>query len=134
MMFIDQELDICRSIDQKSQIAPFIRSLTKWELLLTIAKLNGDPAYGIWNYIDLLQTRTENPMTIYNFIKAKIDDGSFTVSDSSKKSRKTLELSEALMKELMVFLAKRTPKVTPEVTNVTVFESSYSRRNLNLSE
>lgn len=55
-------------------------------MLLTIAKLDGDPAYGIWSHIGILQTRTENPMTIYGVLKSKIDDGSFGAVSGDKKA------------------------------------------------
>lgn len=117
-MLIEHELNICRSIDVKSPLFAFARTMSKWELLLTIANLDGNPSYGIWNYIDLLQTRTENPMTMYSFIKSKIDDGSFEAVNGDKKSRKTLRLSKELREALVVFLENRIEVVTPKVTNV----------------
>lgn len=118
-MLIENELSMCRSIDVKSRLFPFAKSLSKWELLLMIAALDGDPAYGIWNYIDMLQTRSENPTTLYGFIKTKIDDGCLVVVDGDKKSRKTLNLSPRLRESLMTFLEKRANQMRPPVTNIS---------------
>ncbi len=118
-MLIRHELNVCQSLDVKSPLFAFAKSLSKWELLLTVAALDGDPAYGIWNYIDMLQTRTENPMTMYGFIKAKIDDGCFLVVDGDKKSRKTLNLSPELRAALVSFLERRAERMMPQVTNIS---------------
>lgn len=109
-MLVDLELEVLENLPAKSALADFSKSIVKWELLLLVAKLDGNTEYGIWNYIDSLKTRTENSMTIYTFIKSRIENGSFVVVPGEKKSRKTLVLSEALHDELMQFLAIRTER------------------------
>ena len=118
-MKIKDELIILQSINTKSILFPFMKSLSKWELLLTIADLNGNPDFGIWNYIDMLHTRTENPMTMYAFLKLKIEEGSLTKTKSVKKSRKSLVLSSELELELKKFLNSRKNTLLPEVTNIS---------------
>ena len=107
-MLVELELEVLESLPPKSALTDFSKSIVKWELLLLVAKLNGNTEYGIWNYIDSLKTRTENSMTIYTFIKSRIENGSFVVVPGEKKSRKTLALSPQLREELMTYLAART--------------------------
>ena len=118
-MKIKDELLILQGIKCKSILFPFMKSISKWELLLTIAYLDGDPDFGIWNYIDMLHTRTENPMTMYAFLKLKIEEGSLIKTKSVKKSRKSLVLSSELDLELKEFLNIRKNTLLPEVTNIS---------------
>ena len=119
IMNINDELLVLQSVDTKSKLFPFMKSISKWELLLTIANLDGNPDFGIWNYIDMLHTRTENPMTMYAFLKLKIEEGSLTKTKSVKKSRKSLVLSSELELELKKFLNSRKNTLLPEVTNIS---------------
>lgn len=106
-MSVQKELSLTRAIKPKDKISRFFRSQTKWELLLLVAANKGDDEIGIWNYIDMLVTRTESQMTIYNFIKDRIDDGSFQLVPGRKKSRKVLALSAELESALEDYLAQR---------------------------
>lgn len=106
-MTVDQELKFTRSIKPKDKISRFFRSQSKWELLLLVAANKGNDEIGIWNYIDMLATRTESQMTIYNFIKDRIEDGSFVLLPSPKKSRKALGLSAELEAALNSYLDQR---------------------------
>lgn len=101
------ELDICRDVDAKSKLALFMQNRTRWELLLLIALLDGDTEYGISSYIEMLETRRENHMTIYRFIKARIDDGALVLVDGGKKSRKTLVLGAQLREDLAAHMHQR---------------------------
>jgi hypothetical protein len=120
IMTIRGELLVLRGVDTKSILFTFMKSLRKWELLLTIADLRGNPDFGIWNYIDMIHTRTESPMTMYAFLKLKIEEGSLVETKSQKKSRKSLMLSSKLDLELKEFLSARKHTVLPEVTNISV--------------
>ncbi len=106
-MRIEYELRITRSITQRDRLARFFRSQSRWELLLLVANRNEDDEIGIWNYIDMLATRTESQMTIYNFIKDRIDDGSFILVSGRKKSRKVIALSVDLRVALDQYLMTR---------------------------
>ena len=55
----------------------------------------------------MLGTRTESQMTVYNFIKDRIEDGSFVLLPSLKKSRKALGLSAELQIALNDYLERR---------------------------
>jgi hypothetical protein len=57
-MSVDQELEFTRLIKPKDKISRFFRSQSKWELLLLVAANKGNEEIGIWNYIDMLATRT----------------------------------------------------------------------------
>ena len=116
-MSVDQELEFTRSIKPKDKISRFFRSQSKWELLLLVAANKGNEEIGIWNYIDMLATRTESQMTIYNFIKDRIEDGSFVLMPSQKKSRKALGLSPELEASLNTYLLERYG--TSELTDAT---------------
>ena len=118
-MTIADELLVLKAVDTKSILFPFMKNISRWELLLTIAQLDGNPDYGIWNYIDMLNTKTENPMTLYAFLKLKIEEGSLVKTKSEKKSRKSLILSEELNLELERFMMNREMPRLPEVTNIT---------------
>lgn len=82
----------------------FCTNLTHWELLLLVHKLDGDPKYGLNDYIDSLRTLSQTRLTIQTFLKQAIKLGLFEVVPSEKKSRKTLSLSPALAAELEVVL------------------------------
>lgn len=81
----------------------FAANLTYWELLITIHALDGDPEYGISDYIDKLCSLRRTRLTVQTFIKDRIEDGAFSIVPSSKKSRKTLVLSKALQAEFEEF-------------------------------
>ena len=106
-MNVYQELSFTRSVRPKDKLSRFFRSQSKWELLLLVAGNKGNEEIGIWNYIDMLATRTESQMTIYNFIKDRIEDGSFVLLASQKKSRKALGLSAELEVALNAYLEQR---------------------------
>ena len=107
---IDEELKIVRSITRKDKLSSFYKSQTRWELLLVVSSLQDSEDIGIWNYIEMLRTRTESHITIYQFIKDRIADGSFLVVPSDKKSRKVIKISKELQDELHDFLRLRYQK------------------------
>lgn len=119
-MTIKDELLILRATNTKSILFPFMKNVSKWELLLTIADLDGSPDFGIWNYIEMLNTKTENPMTLYAFLKLKIEEGSLVITKSDKRSRKSLILSKELEMELTKFMIMRQTPQLPQVTNITI--------------
>jgi hypothetical protein len=107
---LEKELKIVRSITLKERLSKFYKTQTLWELLLLVKSLQDTEDVGIWSYIELLQTRTESHMTIYQFIKDRIADGSFVVVESGKKSRKVVKLSKELDDELTEHLRRRHPE------------------------
>ncbi len=106
-MLIFRELETTRTIKPKDPLSRFFRSQSRWELLLLIAANKDSDEIGIWNYIDMLTTRTESPMTIYTFIRDRIDDGSLILLTGRKKSRKVLSLSPHIETALNDFLLRR---------------------------
>jgi hypothetical protein len=94
-------------IKPKDPLSRFFRSQSRWELLLLIASNGKFTEVGMWNYIDMVATRTESPMTIYNFIRDRIEDKSLVLLPGSKKSRKVLALSPQLESALNDFLIHR---------------------------
>lgn len=106
-MLTERELAATRSIRQKDLLSRFFRTQSRWELLLMIATNRETEETGIWSYIEMMETRTESPMTIYHFIRDRIDDGSFLLMSGQKKSRKILALSPQLEAALTDFLTQR---------------------------
>ena len=104
--FEERRLDLIRGSVQLKQ---FCTNSTHWELLLLIHKLDGDPKYGLNDYIDNLRTLSQTRLTIQTFIKQMINQGLFEVVPSEKKSRKTLVLSQALAEELEATLVQIWP-------------------------
>lgn len=97
---IAKELQLFRHNARKRLLTPFFSRATTWELLLVIAKLDGNGAYGINDYIDQLETLQTTRLTIQNFIKDRISEGSLVIVKGNKRSRKTLNLSPDLREEL----------------------------------
>lgn len=97
------ELERIQRLANTRYLRIFAANLTYWELLITIHALDGDPEYGISDYIDKLCSLRRTRLTVQNFIKDRIEDGAFSIVPSSKKSRKTLVLSKALQAEFEEF-------------------------------
>lgn len=104
--FIELEERRLNLIRGSVHVKHFCTNLTHWELMLLIHKLNGDPKYGLNDYIDNLRTMSQTRLTIQTFIKETIKLGYFEVVPSEKKSRKTLALSTALATELETILGQ----------------------------
>ncbi len=94
-----------RRLAETRYLRIFAANLTYWELLVTIYALDGDPEHGISDYIDRLCSLRRTRLTVQNFIKDRIEDGAFLVVPSTKKSRKTLVLNNALKTEFEAFLS-----------------------------
>ena len=104
---VAHELQVTRSITPRDKLSRFFRSQSRWELLLLVANGTPEDEVGIWNYIDMLATRTESQMTIYHFIKDRIDDGSFILISGRKRSRKVIALSDEMRNALALYLTNR---------------------------
>lgn len=94
------ELERVRLLQDTQYLRHFASRNATWELLLIIYVLEGNGDYGINDYIDRLKTMRTTRLTIQNFIKDRFQEGSLLVTESNKKSRKTLTLSDKLRKEL----------------------------------
>lgn len=107
MSLANRELETTRSVRLRDPLSKFFRSQSRWELLLLIATNKGKSEIGMWGYIELLATRTESQMTIYNFIRDRIGDGTLILTPGQKKSRKVLSLSPKIEEALNEFLQER---------------------------
>jgi hypothetical protein len=94
------ELERIRFLNGTAFLRHFASRNATWELLWIILELEANGDYGISDYIDRLKTLRTTRLTIQNFIKDRLQEGSLIVTESNKKSRKTLALSEALKIEL----------------------------------
>lgn len=78
----------------------FAYDVEYWELLLVIYTYDGDPDYGIGDYVARVKSNRRTNLTMQNFIRDRIAEGCLVVANSVKKSRKTLTLSKELREEL----------------------------------
>ena len=92
------------SLQTSIRLRRFSLNITHWELLLLIYELDGDPEYGINDYIDNLNTMRSTRLTIQNFIKDRIQEGDLLIAPSLKKSKKTLTLAPELKSELEAYV------------------------------
>lgn len=97
------EAERTQAIQSSEALKAFASSPTYWELLLTIFKLDGDPDFGVNDYVDLLTVREVSRLTVLNFMKAQIKAGHLQLAPSLKLSRKTLVLSDPLKVEVLTF-------------------------------
>ena len=100
------ETERTRAIQSSEALQAFASTPTYWELLLTIYKLDGDPNFGVNDYVDLLTVQELTRLTVLNFMKAQLKAGHLQLAPSLKRSRKTLILSDALKVELLTFCEK----------------------------
>ncbi|MDA9822116.1 hypothetical protein N9C56_06290 [Paracoccaceae bacterium] len=77
-----------------------------WELLMIIGQLEGNTGFGINDYIDKMETRKVTRLTVQRFIKSRIMEGDLIEIKGTKKSRKTLVLSQNLMNTLDVYFGE----------------------------
>ena len=99
------ELERVRLLQDTLYLRHFASRNSTWELLLIIYVLEANGDYGINDYIDRLKTLRTTRLTIQNFIKDRLQEGSLIVTESNKKSRKTLALSDKLRNELEDYFA-----------------------------
>ena len=126
---IDIELDRVRLLHETQQLRHFASRNITWELLLVIYELEGIGDYGINDYIDKLQTMKTTRLTIQNFVKDRINEGSLIVTSSNKKSRKTLLLSQKLRDELEEYFQWTTRINNSGIS--TIRKEKVNRPNLN---
>lgn len=79
----------------------YLRHPDYWEALLIIVKYDGNKDYGIGNYIDQIENRTLSQLTIANFLRDEIANGNLVIIEGEKKSRKTLNMSNTLLREFL---------------------------------
>lgn len=101
---INRELGRIRFCVQTRTLRPFTKQPEYWELLLLLAQLDGDPSCGIEQCLDRLQTMQVSRITIRNFIKDRLADGSFISQVGQKKSSRQLLLHPDLRSDLSAYL------------------------------
>jgi hypothetical protein len=93
------ELKKMKFIADSSYLKDYMTRNEKWELLCLICYLDGNPRYGIYDYIDMLKSKRCSDLTMLKFLRDRISCGEFFVVPGTKRSRKTLKPSSALMNE-----------------------------------
>ncbi|MDB2423694.1 hypothetical protein N9X05_17305, partial [Paracoccaceae bacterium] len=71
-----------------------------------IGQPEGNTGFGINDYIDKMETRKVTRLTVQRFIKSRIMEGDLIEIKGTKKSRKTLLLSQNLMNTLDVYFGE----------------------------
>jgi len=113
-----RELQRLASRKRTTFLYKFTHVVEYWELLLVIYTCDGDPDYGIGDYVDRVRSNRRTNLTMQNFIRDRIAEGCLVVVNSSKKSRKTLKLSDQLREELEEHLNWIGSSVTVPVTPI----------------
>ena len=113
-----RELQRIESRQRTTFLYKFAHDVEYWELLLVIYTYDGDPDYGIGDYVARVRSNRRTTLTMQNFIRDRIAEGSLVVVNSSKKSRKTLKLSDTLRQELEEHLNWIGSSVTAPVTPI----------------
>ena len=94
------------SLDTVSILSTWYEKICFWELLMIIGQLEGNTGFGINDYIDKMETRKVTRLTVQRFIKSRIMEGDLIEIKGTKKSRKTLVLSQNLMNTLDVYFGE----------------------------
>ena len=113
-LYTDVELERIAQKHHSKFLKYFSSAPAVWEFLLIVYRLDGNPNYGISDYISQLQTSRKTRLTMAQFVKDRIADGHLIVCPSAKKSRKTLTLSDELRKELedhLTWIAQSNPSL-----------------------
>lgn len=101
---LQREMDRIRYCVRQRNLRAFSKQPEYWELLLLLAQLEGDPTCGIEKCLDQLQTMQVSRITIRNFIKDRLADGSFISRVGQKKSSRQLLLHPDLCSDLSAYL------------------------------
>tara|TARA_B100000780_G_C20885299_1_gene352269 strand:- start:110 stop:484 length:375 start_codon:yes stop_codon:yes gene_type:complete len=91
------------SLDKACILSVWHEKTCFWELLLIIGELDGDPKFGINDYIDLMETRKVTRLTVQRFLTSRILAGDVLETRGAKKSRKTLVLSQNVFNSLDIY-------------------------------
>jgi hypothetical protein len=97
---IDKELDRLRYLAGTKYLKTFIKYPEYWELMLLIAINENNQDIGIEDYLDNIATMQVNRVTVRNFIKDRVAEGSILSRQGEKKSRRMLTLSDKVTEEL----------------------------------
>ena len=93
------ELNRIRLLSESEYLKFYIDRSEKWELLCLICFLDGDPRFGVNDYLAMLQTKRCSDLTLLKFLRERIKCGDFCIARGEKRSRKTLRPSEGLINE-----------------------------------
>lgn len=119
-----RELQRLASRKRTTFLYKFTHVVEYWELLLVIYTHDGDPNYGIGDYVARVRSNRRTNLTMQNFIRDRIAEGCLIVVNSTKKSRKTLKLSDELREELEAHLNWIGSNATVPVTPIPYYDCS----------
>jgi len=94
------EIERVRFLSESNYLKFYVDKNEKWELLCLICSLDGDPRYGVYDYLNMLKTIRCSHLTLLKFLRERIKCGDFRVVQGEKKSRKTLRPNDGLINEL----------------------------------
>lgn len=96
---INHEIDRIRFLAGTDYLRSYVARAETWELLCIILSLQGDRRYGINDYIDMTKTARCSRLTLYKFLRDRIDCGDFHIIRGEKRSRKILTPCTALVED-----------------------------------
>lgn len=97
------ELERIARLSDYPLLKKFMFDISKWELLLHVCvNFKSGNSVGITEYYDLLQNRTKSRLTLTNFLRDRVVDGTFDVL--IRDGRKNLAPSQDILAELSRFL------------------------------
>ncbi|WP_445810450.1 hypothetical protein [Yoonia sp.] len=97
---IEKELERLRYLAATKSLKVFIKYPEYWELMLLIAINENNQEIGIEDYLDNIATMQVNRVTVRNFIKDRVAEGTIISRQGEKKSRRMLTLSDKVTEEL----------------------------------
>ena len=100
---IHYEIDRIRFLAETDYLKAYAARAETWELLCIIVSLQGDRRYGINDYIDMTKTARCSRLTLYKFLRDRIDCGDFHIVRGEKRSRKTLTPCNALAEDFRYY-------------------------------
>ena len=100
---IHDEIDRIRFLAGTDYLRAYAARAETWELLCIIFSLQGDRRYGINDYIDMTKTARCSRLTLYKFLRDRIDCGDFHIVRGEKRSRKTLTPCNALAEDFRYY-------------------------------
>lgn len=113
---IEKELDRLRYLAGTKYLKVFIKYPEYWELMLLIAINENNQEIGIEDYLDSIATMQVNRVTVRNFIKDRVAEGTIMSRQGEKKSRRMLSLSDKVIEELKDYFQQFQIKINPFVS------------------
>jgi hypothetical protein len=101
---LERELHRLHYLGARPKLRPYIKYPEFFELLLLIKMKREEHDMGIEDYLNCIKSKQVNRVTVRNFIRDRVADGSILAQPGKKKSSRILRLNEDLEEELHQYL------------------------------